>query len=38
MYQKFGFDDDFFKIAFINIAANSDLIINQLKKRGKAIK
>ena len=38
MYQKFGVDDDFFKIAFINIAANTELIINKLKKRGKAIK
>jgi len=38
MYQKFGVDEDFFKIAFINIAANSEFIINKLKKWGKAIK
>ena len=38
MYQRFGADDNFFKLAFVNIAANSEFLINKLKKRGKAIK
>ena len=38
MYQRFGADDNFFKLAFVNIAANSEFLIKKLKKRGKAIK